>query len=49
MYRYDPAALEQNVNTKFWHMIHQMAVAAAMCYPGRCSLIPTREEAACER
>jgi hypothetical protein len=45
-YRYDPAAVQLTPNTRFFHMIHQMAVAAAMCYPDRCCLIPTVEEAA---
>ena len=48
MYRYDPAAVDPtNVNTRFWHMIHQLAVAAAVCYfPKRVSIILTEQEAA---
>lgn len=45
-YRYDPAAIGLGVNERFTHMIHMLAVTAAMCYPNRCSLIPSVEEVA---
>jgi len=47
MYRYDPDAVDvSSVNTRFWHMIHQLAVAAAACYPNRVSICLTVEEVA---
>ena len=45
-YRYNPAAIGLGVNERFTHMIHMLAVTAAMCYPNRCSLIPSVEEVA---
>jgi hypothetical protein len=46
MYVFDEHRVGLTVNERFTHMIHQLAVAAACCYPNRVCLIPTAEEMA---